>query len=504
MHLIFAAAALILAASAARGSAGEPVSFARDVVPILTPAGCNAGACHGAPSGKNGFRLSLRGYDLGLDIETLTKEMGGRRIDRVTPERSLILQKATGRIAHEGGGRLAIDSPQYKLLNDWIAQGARDDRDRAARPLSIVVNPPKAVIDAPKESLALEVIATFPDGTKRDVTSLTRFTVNDELAARVGPDAGVTRLRSGEVVVIAEYMGLMTPAVIHFRDPKRDFRFPDVAEWNYIDTHVFAKLKLLQIEPAPLSRDEVFVRRAFLDAVGRLPRPEEVRTFLADADLRKRAKLIDALLELPDFADWWALKWADRLGVNQRFVGKIGAAKYHQWIRGAMAANVPEDEFARTILTAAGGNYSNPPAGFYRRLRNPEMRAEEVSQLFMGVRIGCAKCHNHPGENWTQDDFYCLAAFFARVQYRDGPFFIQIYDKEETVLAKPDAEVKQPRTGELVKPRFPGSSKLSATDTERERLCSLADSSRESVLRPRGRQSHLVPSDGPGNRRASR
>jgi hypothetical protein len=450
------AVAILFAALAPRAGAEEHVSFTRDVLPILTRAGCNAGACHGSPSGKNGFRLSLRGYDPALDISTLTKEMGGRRIDRITPARSLILEKATGRVAHEGGRRLFEGSPQYRLVHDWIVQGARDDR--ALRPLALVVTPASEVIDEPARELKLKVIAAFPDGGRRDVTHLTRFTVNDDLAARVGPDAAVTRLKPGEVVVIAEYMGLMTPAVILFRDPKPDFRFSNVPPSNYIDEHVFAKLRVLQIEPAPLSSDAEFVRRAYLDAVGRLPRPEEVRDFLGSADPRKREKLVDSLLELPEFADWWALKWSDRLGVNQRFVGKIGAVKYHQWVRGKMAANVPEDEFARTILTAAGGNYSNPPAGFFRRLRNPELRAEEVSQLFMGSRIGCAKCHNHPGENWTQDDYYALAAFFAGVQYRDGPFFIQIYDKEETVLNKPAAEVKQPRTGEIVKPRFPGSS----------------------------------------------
>jgi hypothetical protein len=445
-----------LLASAASVGAAEPVSFAREVVPILTKSGCNAGACHGTLSGKNGFRLSLRGYDPALDIQTLAKEMGGRRIDRIAPDRSLILQKGTARTAHEGGRRIDPDGELYRLVRDWIAQGAADDRDRAPRPASLSVTPRQPILDAPAESLTLKVVATFPDGAKRDVSHLTRFTLNDELAARVGPNAAITKLKVGEVVVTAEYMGLMAPAVILFRDPKPDFRWPDVEERNYIDTHVFAKLRVLQIEPSRLSSDEEFVRRAYLDAVGRIPTSEEARTFVVDGDEKKRAKLIDALLELHEFADWWGLKWSDRLGVNQRFVGKIGALKYHQWIRAAIAANVPEDILARTVLTAAGGNYSNPPAGFYRRLRDPQLRAEEVAQLFMGSRIGCAKCHNHPGENWTQDDYYGLAAFFARVQYRDGPFFIQIYDKEETVLTKHGAEVAHPRTGATVQPKFPG------------------------------------------------
>jgi hypothetical protein len=449
-------AACLVAALPSPVAAAEPVSFAREVIPVLTKAGCNSGACHGTPTGKNGFRLSLRGYDPQLDLHTLTKEMGGRRIDRLAPDRSLILQKATTRTPHEGGKRLDPNGQLYRLLRDWITQGAADDRDASPRPVSLTVTPANKVIDAPATSEPLRVVASFPDGSQVDVTHLTRFSPNDETAAKVAADGTVTRLKPGEVAVAAEYMGRMATAVLVFRDPKPGFEWPNPPERNYVDTHVFAKLKLLRIEPAPVAPDEEFHRRAYLDAVGRLPTPDEVRAFLADPDPARREKLIDRLLALPEFADWWALKWSDRLGVNQRFVGKIGAVKYHRWVRGAMAANVPEDDLARTVLTAAGGNYSNPPAGFFRRLRDPQLRAEEVSQLFLGVRVGCAKCHNHPGEAWTQDDYYALAAFFARLQYRNGPFFIQQYDKEETVLSTRDGEVTHPRTGAAVKPKFPG------------------------------------------------
>ena len=454
-RLLTALAALVGSASSLT-AAERPVSFAREVIPAFTKVGCNSGGCHGTPTGKNGFRLSLRGYDPAIDIQTLTKDMGGRRMDRLTPDHSLLLQKATARAPHEGGRKLDPDGELYRLVRDWIAQGANDDRLTAPRPLSLEVAPASKLLDAPASAERLRVIATFPGGSTVDVTHLTRFTVNDETAAKVEADGTVTKLKPGEVVVVEEYMGLMATAVLVFRDARPDFRWPEPPEWNYVDTHVFAKLKLLRIEPAPLCTDEEFCRRAYLDAVGRLPTPDEVRAFLQDADAKKRAKLIDALLVLPEFADWWALKWADRLGVNQRFVGKIGAAKYHQWVRQMMAANVPEDAFARTILTASGGNYSNPPAGFFRRLRDPMLRGEEVAQLFMGVRMQCAKCHNHPGENWTQDDYYGLAAFFARVQYRDGPFFLQIYDKEETVWTRRDGELTHPRTGAVVRPKFPG------------------------------------------------
>jgi hypothetical protein len=288
------------------------------------------------------------------------------------------------------------------------------------------------------------------------VTHLTRFSVNDETLATVSRSGRVEKRKRGEVVVAAEYLNTMATARIIFLEPDPGFTWSNPPEHNDIDRHVFAKLRLLRMDPSPLCSDEEFLRRAFLDVIGKLPAPDEARRFLADGDPAKRSKLIDTLLQRPEFADWWAMKWTDRLGCNQRFVGKIGALKYHQWIRQAIADNLPEDLFVRRILTASGGNYSHPPAGFYRRLRDPATRAEEVSQLFLGVRIGCAKCHNHPGERWTQDDYYGLAAFFARVGYVDGPFFVQQYDKEETVLLKRDGEVTHPRAGQPVPPKFLG------------------------------------------------
>lgn len=433
----------------------EPsVSFRRDVQPILTKAGCNAGACHGTPSGKNGFRLSLRGYDPALDLHTLTREAEGRRTDRHAPDASLILAKATGRAAHEGGKRLDPDGELYRLLRNWIAQGLVDDE--ATRPTVLTVTPSRILLDEPARTQQLLVTATFPDGTAKDVTHLTRFAVNDETLAKVSPNGVVEKQQRGEVAVTAEYMGRMATAVVAFLDADAKFAWPNPPTHNFIDTLVFAKLKELRIAPADLCSDEVFLRRAHLDAIGRLPTPERVRVFLADTSPDKRAKLIDELLARDEYADWWGLHWADRLGVNQRFVGKIGAVKYHKWVREQIAANIPEDELARRVLTAAGGNYGTPAAGFWRRLRSPDLRAEEVSQLFLGVRIGCAKCHNHPGERWTQDDYYGFAAFFTRLAYKDGPFFIQMYDKEETVTPTRTGEMVHPRSGKVVAPKFLG------------------------------------------------
>ena len=434
----------------------QPVSFRHDVEPILTRAGCNAGACHGTPSGKNGFRLSLRGYDPALDILTLTREVHSRRLDLLEPSASLLLRKAAAQVPHEGGQRLTLGGEQYNLIHRWIAEGAHDDSRDAADIEQLEVIPPQGILDEPARRQQLRIVARFHGGARRDVTHLTRFSVDDETTATVSSDGLVEKRRAGEAAVLAEYLGRMATARFLFRDPAPGFRWSAPPEQNYIDRHVFAKLRLLRLEPSPLCSDTEFLRRVYLDVLGKLPTPDEVRGFLADKDDRKRDRAIDALLARPEFADWWALKWADRLGCNQRFVGKIGAQAYHEWIRQAMLANMPEDELARVLIAARGGNYSHPPAGFYRRLRDPQVRAEEVAQFFLGVRIGCARCHNHPGERWTQDDYYGLAAFFARVRYRDGPFFVQIYDKEETVYEAREGELVHPRTKQVVRPRFLG------------------------------------------------
>lgn len=432
------------------------VSFLHDVVPILTREGCNSGACHGTPSGKNGFRLSLRGYDQALDYQSLTRDAEGRRINRLQPDASLLLLKASGQMPHGGGRRFDPRSSHYEILRRWIAQGADDDFSHASRLMKLEVIPKQQILIDPKTDLQLRVQARFSDGSIRDVTDLARFSLNDEAVAQITPEGKVERLAKGEVAISAEYMSQMATVSVIFGN--QGFTWKPPPENNAVDHHVFLKLKLLQIEPSELAEDEEFLRRAFLDALGKLPTPEEATRFLADHDSGKRDKLIDALLDRPEFTDWWAMKWADRLGCNQRFVGKIGAVKYHEWIRQAILDNMPEDELARRILTAGGGNYGYPPAGFYRRLRDPLVRAEEVAQLFLGVRLQCARCHNHPGERWTQDDYYGLAAFFARLKYRNGPFFIEIYDKEETVFPTRQGEVVQPRTGQTVPPKFLGDS----------------------------------------------
>ncbi len=444
------------AAVRVEGVGGDrPVSLRLEVIPVLTRAGCNAGACHGTPTGRNGFRLSLRGYDPDLDAQALSREAHGRRVNVVAPDASLLLLKAAGRRPHGGGPVLDPQGPSYALLRQWVAEGARAEGPTPALD-AIEIFPAHRILDDPEREQQFRVTARFAGGARREVTHLARFGVSAEHVAEAGAGGLVRRRQRGEVAVTAEYLGQMVAARLIFRDRDPGVAWKAPPEHNYVDRHVFAKLKLLGLTPAPLCDDATFLRRAHLDVLGKLPTPDEVRRFLAEASPGKRERRIDALLARPEFADWWALKWADRLGCNQRFVGKIGARKYFEWVRQQMAANVPEDRFVFDILTAGGGNYGHPPAGFYRRLRNPQARAEEAAQLFLGVRLGCARCHNHPGERWTQDDYHGLAAFFARVRYKDGPFFNHLYDKEETVYAVREGEAVHPRTGQVLAPRFLG------------------------------------------------
>ncbi|HWB10489.1 MAG TPA: DUF1553 domain-containing protein [Pirellulales bacterium] len=433
-------------------SQARPVSFPLEVIPVLTKAGCNSGKCHGSPSGKGGFAISLRGFDWTKDYHRLTREAFGRRIDFLQPAESLLLAKPTLRLPHGGGRRLNAEDPLTRLLIDWVADGAPlNADDRPAIALEMV--PSERWLDSSQDAQQIRVVARFADGSSRDVTHLAHYASSPEGKAEVSAGGLVRKLADGEVTVAASFGEQFATSRLAFLRPAEGFAWPDPQENNQIDRLVFDRLRRLRIAPSELCDDATFLRRAWLDLCGLLPPNDEVRRFLADDSPDKRARLVDELLERPQYADFWGMKWSDRLGCNQRFVGKTGAIKYHAWIRHQIEANVPEDEFARRLVTASGGNYGNPPAGFYRLPRTPEDRAEQVAQVFLGVRIGCARCHNHPGERWTQDDYYGLAAFFARLRYRDGPFFNHIYDKEETIVPLRSGELAHARTGLVMQPK---------------------------------------------------
>ena len=430
------------------------LSFERDLLPALSKAGCNQGACHGTPTGKNGFKLSLRGFNAPPDFDSITRESSSRRINRLDAAASLLLLKGTGAVPHQGGQRFSTSSLPYKLACEWIAQGAKPDPPNSPTLLRIEVFPTSRVIDAPARDQQLLVRASYSHGASRDVTRLARFTSSDESLAAVD-SFGLVRKKSrrGEATILIHLGSEIATAQLVFREPVPTFVWNNPPQANFIDRHLFDKLQVLRILPSNLADDSTFIRRVFLDAIGVLPTPAEVRAFLADTRANKRLSLIDALLDRPEYIDFWTLKWSDRLGCNQRFVGLKGAYSYHRWIRDQVAANVPFDTFARTIITAKGSNYTNPPASFYRRLRNPEEAAETVSQLFLGVRMQCAKCHNHVSERWTQNDYYGLAAFFSQVRFKDGPQAYELYDKEETVYLFPSADLKHPRSGATMRPK---------------------------------------------------
>ena len=430
-----------------------PVSFRREVVAALNVGGCNMGACHGTPSGKNGFKLSLRGFDPVADFAQLTRDQFGRRADALNPEASLALLKGLGKLPHEGGTRFTASAYPAEMLRAWLATGAKDDAAGLSPVTSLEVAPGPRVLTAPAKSQQLAVVATFADGSRRDVTRLTNLSSSEPLIAEVGQTGHVEFKRPGEVAILARYLETMVAVRLTYLEPRPGFVWSKPPEANFIDTLTFAKLRTMTIQPSPLSSDSDFVRRATLDAVGRLPTSDEARAFLVDPSPDRRAKLVDRLLAMPEFADFWALKWADVLRSSRKTMQAKGSYGFQLWLREKLLADEPFDAIVRELLTASGNSYANPPANYYRAAKDPLALAESTAQLFLGVRMQCAKCHNHPSEKWTQDDYYGLAAVFARVGRKPedgvGP------NSAEVILSLRAGEVTQPRTGKVMKPRFP-------------------------------------------------
>jgi hypothetical protein len=452
---------LLLLGLPAVGRAAESVSFRNDVMAVLSRGGCNAGACHGNQNGKNGFKLSLRGEDPAFDYNVLTRDTLARRTDPQRPEASLMLLKATAAVPHEGGKRFAAGSREYDIVSRWIAAGLPAEPPDAPTVQRIDVSPSEKVLIEPADEVALRVTATFADGRTRDVTDLSVFDPSS-LVVRVGRDGVVRRQTAGEASVLVRYLDRQATARLAFVPARTDFAWDDPPESNFIDKFVFAKLKMLRMNPSGLSSDAVFVRRAYLDAVGAPPTPDEARRFLADDRPDKRARLIDELLERPEFADFWALKWCDLLRVEEKVLDRKGVRLFHDWVRRKIAEGEPLNEFARELIAARGSTYVNPPANFYRALRDPFARAEATAQVFLGVRLQCAKCHNHPFERWTQADYHSLAAFFTRVDYRvvennrKDKFDQHEFDGEQIVYEAREGGGVHPRTKETLRPLFLG------------------------------------------------
>jgi hypothetical protein len=445
---------VLLPAPGARASGRVP-TLERDIEPVLTRFGCNAGACHGKQRGQNGFQLSLLGFDPAFDLDALTREARGRRIFPAAPEQSLILLKATAAVPHGGGRRFEPGSPPYALLRDWIAAGTPRDPADAPRPVQLAIEPAERIME-PGAELSLRVTVEFSDGTREDVTELAAFHSNESTIAAVSPEG---RVRAGtipgEAAIAARFRGQFATCLVTIPLPGSvpDSLYAELPRKNFIDGYVWDKLKRLGITPSEPAPNETFLRRAYLDVIGRLPTPDEARAFLADTAAGKRERLVEHLLERPEYADHWANKWADLLRPNPYRVGIKAVFNLDAWIRDQFRRNVPYDEFVRRIVTARGSTWERTPATIFRDRRDPEELTTMISQLFLGIRLECARCHHHPFEVWGQDDFYGFAAYFARVGRKGTGLSPPISGGEEIVFADKRGEVKHPLTGAVLAPR---------------------------------------------------
>ncbi len=456
-----------------------PVSFRNDVMAVLSKAGCNMGVCHGNKYGKGGFKLSLRGDDPGWDFSVLSRDLNGRRVNPLEPDASLLLLKATMQVPHEGSRRFKVGSPEYDILRRWIASDTPPDLPETPRLKEVLVEPRDVVLVEPADKVQLAVTASFSDGSRRDVKGLAVYEASNQLA-EVGHDGLVQSRGVGTTTIIVRYLGRQAPVRIAFVPARPDFVWSGPAPANFIDEFIFARLKELRINPSLLASDTVFLRRAFLDLLGILPTADEARQFVRDARTDKRARLIDELLERPEFADAWALKWSDLLRVEEKTLDRKGVQNFHAWIRGSIARDKPLDQFARELIAARGSTYRDPAANFYRAMREPFMRAESTAQVFLGVRLQCSKCHNHPFDRWTQDDYYNWANLFARVEYRvlenrrrdtnDSHEF----DGEQIVVMAREGDVKDPRTDKPAAARFLGHDTVNLP-SDSDRLLALSE-----------------------------
>lgn len=464
--LAIAAVALLVGAGAARA---EPVSFARDVVPVLTKAGCNSGSCHGSFQGRGGFRLSLLGFDPAADYAALVTEARGRRLFPAAPDRSLLLLKATGQMAHGGKKRLDVGSDRYRLLRDWVAQGMPGGADLPTV-TRLEVNVADVVL-RPGEERPLVVKAVWSDGVAQEATGVALYESTRDTVAAVDPAGKITGRGPGRAAITIRYLGQVAavPVTVPF-GPPADFAF---APANFIDERLAAEWKALGLRPAGPSSDAEFLRRVSLDLTGTLPTPDEVRAFLASTDPKKREALIDRLLERPEYTDYWALKWGDLLRAHRKHLGDKGLASFNTWLRSALRENRPADRLARELLTAQGNLYAAGPVAFFYVDKTPSELAETTAQVLLGVRLQCAQCHHHPFEVWSQDDYHGMAAFFARVRRKDTGENGQ-FGGAQSVRIDTTGTLTHPATGKPVAPRPLGGKALKIDDPADPRVA-LAD-----------------------------
>jgi len=424
-------------------------SFRHDVLPVLSKAGCNMGSCHGALAGKGGFRLSLRGYDPPTDFFNIVQQDRGRRVEFDDPGRSLLLAKPSGGIPHKGGVRFDVDSPQYRILAEWIQQGATAPADEDRRVESLTITPDRSIHKLGEQQQML-VSAHFSDGSVRDVTPWTKWSSSNEAVAAVNEQGEVEVIGAGEGAIVAWYSSklaiarITVPYTVEGAQPHATNR---LEPRNFIDEQIDKQLDLLNLTSSPRCGDSEFIRRAYVDTIGTIPTSAEVQTFLEDPSPEKRDKLIDTLLARPEFVDYWSYKWGDILMLNGTLLRPEALKSYYMWMRGHVEQNTPWDAVVREVMTATGNSHIEGATNFYALNQTPEEMTENACQAFLGLSIGCAKCHNHPLEKWTNDQYYAMANLFSRVKAKGWGGEPRNGDGLRTLYVATAGDLVQPRTG---------------------------------------------------------
>ena len=438
--------------SVKQSAVDPPISFKLDVMPVFMRAGCNVGSCHGSARGQDGFRLSLFGFDPDGDYYRLTHEQPERRIDLSIPTECLLIEKATGQVPHSGGSPTKKGDPLYSTLVRWLEAGAPADSGKVPTIDALEVYPPAALLDGAGETQQLTVRAKYSDGTDRDVTGLAVFLTSNDNAAHVSKEGEVTAANRGEAFIMARYEKQTVGVPFIVLQKGQAFQWKTVPANNYIDELVYAKLRRLRVQPSELCTDAEFIRRVNLDVCGILPTAAETEQFIADADPKKREKLVDKLLARKEFVEMWVMKWSELLEMRSSLAVSYKATLlYYNWLQEQIAGNVPIDQMVQKLIGSVGGTFSNPATNYYQMEQERQKIAENVAQVFMGMRIQCAQCHNHPFDRWTMDDYYSFAAFFAQIGRKQGA------DPRETIVFNSGSgEVKHLVGGRVMKPKFLG------------------------------------------------
>ena len=449
-----------------------PVSFRLDVMPVFMKAGCNTGGCHGSARGKDGFNLSLFGYDPEGDHYRLTREIVGRRVNLALPEESMLLTKNIGTAPHTGGKLFTKDSDLAQTLIRWLEAGApNDDSAKVATCTSIEMLPKSLLLEGPDQKFKITVRAHYSDGTDRDVSNLALFLTSNESAAKIDKDGTISTGQRGEAFVMARFSTHTVGSQVIVIPKALKYEWPQIEEKNFVDQFVDQKIRNLRMIPSEVCNDETFLRRAYIDIAGLLPKSDEVAKFVADADPQKRAKMIDTLLSKPEFVDIWALKWSEllqvRTGQNQNG-GYKTTLTYYNWLHDQLAKNVPINQIARTLISANGSNLENPAANYYNLETDPLKLAEDAAQSFFGIRIQCAQCHNHPFDRWTMADYRGLVAFFTQIARKDGED-----PREKIIFNSGGGEANHPVGGRVIPPKFPGGDEPDVKGKDRRQV--LAD-----------------------------